>query len=67
MKKVLSILILSLVFFSNVNADERGGKLDKLFSQLKNIKDLSSAQVVENEIWEIWSNSSLLMIGVGLD
>ena len=55
MKKVLSILILSLVFFSNVNADERGGKLDKLFSQLKDTKDLPTAQVIEKEIWDIWS------------
>ena len=55
MKKILGILILSLSFFSNINAEERNDKLDKLFSKLKNTKDLSSAQVIENEIWEIWS------------
>ena len=55
MKKILRILILSLFFFSNVNAEERNNKLDKLFAKLKNTKDLSSAQVIENEIWEIWS------------
>ena len=55
MKKILGILILSLFFFSNINAEERNDKLDKLFSKLKNTKDLSSAQVIENEIWEIWS------------
>jgi tetratricopeptide (TPR) repeat protein len=55
MKKILGILILSLLFFSNVSAEERDNKLDKLFTQLKNTKDLSSAQVIENEIWEIWS------------
>ena len=55
MKKILRILILSLFFFSNINAEERNDKLDKLFSKLKNTKDLSSAQVIENEIWEIWS------------
>ena len=55
MKKILGILILSLFFFSNVNAEERNNKLDKLFVELKNTKDLSSAQVIENEIWEIWS------------
>jgi len=55
MKKILGIVILSLLFFSNVNAEERDGKLDKLFTQLKNTKDLSSAQIIENEIWEIWS------------
>ena len=46
---------LSLFFFSNVNAEERNNKLDKLFTQLKNTKELSSAQVIEKEIWEIWS------------
>ena len=55
MKKILVILSLSLFFFSNVNAEERNNKLDKLFSQLKNTKELSSAQVIEKEIWEIWS------------
>ena len=55
MKKVLRILILSLFFFSNLNAEERNNKLDKLFTQLKNTKELSSAQVIEKEIWEIWS------------
>ena len=55
MIKILRILIISLFFFSNVNAEERNNKLDKLFAKLKNTKDLSSAQVIENEIWEIWS------------
>ena len=30
-------------------------KIDELFNQLKSTKDLSSAQIIENEIWEIWS------------
>jgi len=55
MKKILRILILSLFFFSNVNAEEKNNKLDKLFAELKNTKDLSSAQTIENKIWEIWS------------
>ena len=55
MKKNLRILIISLFFFSSVNAEERNNKLDKLFDELKNTKDESSAQVIENEIWEIWS------------
>ena len=54
MKKILVILSLSLFFFSNANAEERNNKLDKLFTQLKNTKELSSAQVIEKEIWEIW-------------
>ena len=54
MKKFISILILGLIFFSNVHAEERKSELDKLFSQLKNTKTLSSAQIVEKKIWEIW-------------
>ena len=55
MKKILAILILSLLFFSKVGAEERSNKLDKLFIQLKNTKDLQTAQIVEKKIWEIWS------------
>ncbi len=55
MKKFLGILFLNLLFFSSINAEERSGKLDKLFTQLKSAKDQSSAQLIENEIWEIWS------------
>ena len=54
MKKILGILILSLLFFSSVNAEKKDNKLDKLFNQLKNTKNLSSAQIIEKEIWEIW-------------
>jgi len=54
MKKILGIFILSLLFFSNVNAEERKSKLDKLFTQLKNTKNLSSAKIVENKIWKVW-------------
>ena len=55
MKKILVILSLSLFFFSNINAEERNNKLDNLFAELKNTKDILSAQLIENEIWEIWS------------
>ena len=55
MKKILIIFSISLLFFTNINAEERDDKLDKLFNQLKNTKELSSAQVIEKEIWEIWS------------
>ena len=54
MKKILRILVISLLLFSNVNAEERSNKLDKLFTQLKNSKDLLTAQIVEKKIWEIW-------------
>ena len=40
MKKFISILILSFLFFSNVSAEGRKSELDKLFSQLKNTKNL---------------------------
>ena len=55
MKKILKIFIFSLLLFSNVNAEERNNNLDKLFIQLKETKNLSSAQAIEKEIQEIWS------------
>jgi len=55
MKRFISILILGLIFFSNVHAEERKSELDKLFSQLKNTKNLSSAQTIEYKIQKIWS------------
>ena len=54
MKKILKVLVISLSLFSNVNAEERSNKLDKLFNQLKNTKNLPSAQIVEKKIWETW-------------
>ena len=55
MKKILEILVLSLLFFNNVNAEERKIELNELFNQLKNTKNLSSAQTLESKIKEIWS------------
>ena len=54
MQKILGVLVLGLFFFNSVNAEERKSELDKLFTQLKNTKNLSSAQIVENKIWKIW-------------
>jgi len=54
MKKLLGIAALVLLFSSNVNAEDRKKELDKLFFQLKNSKNLLSAQIVEKKIWEIW-------------
>ena len=54
MKKILKIFVFSFLFFINVNAEERDNKLDKLFIQLKDTKNLSFAQAIEKEIWEIW-------------
>ena len=54
MKKFISILILSFFFFNNLNAENRKSELDKLYAQLKDTKDLPTAQIVEKKIWEIW-------------
>ena len=55
MKKLLGVLALSLLFFSNVNSEERDLELNKLFNQLKNNSDASMAFEVEMKIWNIWS------------
>jgi len=54
MKKFLGILVLGLLFFSNVNAEERESELNNLFKQLKN-SEATKAIVIENKIWKIWS------------
>ena len=45
---------MSLLFFSNVNAEERESELNNLFKQLKN-SETSKAIEIENKIWKIWS------------
>ena len=55
MKKLLGILALGLLFFSNANSEERELELNKLFNQLKNNSDASMAFEVEMKIWNIWS------------
>ena len=54
-KKFISILILSFLFFNNVGAEDRKSELDKLFTQLKNAKDSSSSLIIRNKILKIWS------------
>jgi len=54
MKKLLGIVFLSLLFFSNVNAEERETELNNLFKQLKN-SEVTKAFEIENKIWKIWS------------
>jgi len=46
---------LSLLFFSNVNSEERDFELNKLFNQLKNNSNASMAFEIEKKIWKIWS------------
>ena len=55
MKKLLGILVLGLLFFSNANSEERELELNKLFNQLKNNSDVSMAFEIEMKIWNIWS------------
>ena len=54
MKKLLGIVVLGLLFFSNVNAEERESELNNLFKQLKN-SEATKAIKIENKIWKIWS------------
>ena len=54
MKKILGIVVLGLLFFSNVNAEERERELNNLFKQLKN-NEATKAIEIENKIWNIWS------------
>ena len=55
MKNILVILVLSLLFFSNTNSEERDLELNELFNQLKNNNDVASAFEIEKKIWKIWS------------
>ena len=54
MKKFLGILFLILLFFSNINAEEREIELNNLFIQLKD-SEISKAIKIEKKIWKIWS------------
>ena len=54
MKKFLGILFLILLFFSNINAEERESELNNLFIQLKD-SEISKAIEIEKKIWKIWS------------
>ena len=53
MKKLLGTVLLSLLFFSNVNAEERESELNNLFKQLKNSATTKAIEI-ENKIWKIW-------------
>ena len=54
MKKLLGIVVLGLLFFSSVNAEERENELNNLFKQLKN-SEATQAIEIESKIWKIWS------------
>ena len=52
-KKILAVLILNLIFFSNTNSEERNLELDKLFNQLKNNSNVSMAFEVEKKMEQL--------------
>ena len=54
MKKFFYFFIFSILFLSNVDAEERESELNKLFDQLKE-NDSSISHKVEMKIWRIWS------------
>ena len=47
-------MVLGLLVFSNVDAEERESELNNLFKQLKN-SEATKAIEIENKIWKIWS------------
>ena len=53
MKKLVQLVILSLLIFSNVSAETRNNKLNNLFKLLKN-SEITKAIEIENKIWKIW-------------
>jgi len=53
MKRLLGIMVLGLLFFSNVNAEERESELNNLFKQLKNSEAIKAIEI-EKKIWKIW-------------
>ena len=53
MKKIIKIIILSLLIFSNVSAEKRDNELNNLFQQLK-VSENTKAIEIENKIWKIW-------------
>ena len=67
MKKFILILIFSFLFFSNLNAEDRKSELEKLFTQLRNAKDLSSRlsnlaseKILENILLEIFNEVEVI-------
>ena len=68
-KKIFTILILSLFGILQVVADERVDQLNKLFNQLK-IDNPTLTSEIEQKIWKIWSthpkkNNLTLMLSKG--
>ena len=53
MKKIIQIIILSLLTFNNVSAETRDNELNNLFKLLKNSENTKAIEI-ENKIWKIW-------------
>ena len=53
MKYITQIIILSLLIFSNVSAENRDNELNNLFIKLKNSENTKAIEI-ENKIWKIW-------------
>ena len=53
-RKIFFSIALSLLFVTNINAEEREGELNNLFKQLKN-SQAAQAIEIENKIWRIWA------------
>ena len=53
MNKIIAIILLIFVN-SNLSANEKNTKLDKLFNELK-INNAKVAAMIEQEIWSLWS------------
>jgi tetratricopeptide (TPR) repeat protein len=54
MNKIIFIVIISSLFFCNINAEATNKKLNSLFTQLKT-NDQIIALKTEKKIWKIWS------------
>ena len=53
MKKLIQLIILSLLIFSNVSAETKNNELNNLFKLLKNSENTKALEI-ENKIWKIW-------------
>jgi len=53
MKKLIQLIILSLLIFSSISAETRNNELNNLFKLLKNSENTKAIEI-ENKIWKIW-------------
>tara|TARA_A100001015_G_scaffold126312_1_gene139969 strand:- start:1394 stop:1954 length:561 start_codon:yes stop_codon:yes gene_type:complete len=54
MNKVILIILINFIYFTNIYADERNLELKKLFKLLET-NDTETALNIEKKIWKIWS------------